>query len=483
MSDVSITPVILAGGSGTRLWPLSRKSYPKQFLNLNGNQSLLQDTIKRFGFLKKNSLWVDSLITVTNEEYRFIAKNQLAEIDQFNNKIILEPSGKNTAPALTLAALEACKEGDDSILVVSPADHTIADYSAFSKTLMNAIHVANNGSIVILGIKPSNPDIGFGYIKKSGKKGKKNEYDVSSFIEKPNLIEAKKLISLDNIYWNSGIFVIKASVWLQAVQKFRNDIYELTFNSFNKRSIDGVFIRPDRIMFDQLPSLSVDYAVLEVCPKSNYVIKMIPLEVGWNDLGSFDSLWTVGNKTKDENVIEGDNFILSSKNCLVLAKNKYVGIVGVNDLVVIDTEDALLITKRGQKKSAQKIIEQLEVENRDERLIHRKIYRPWGWFDTIDIGENFKVKRILINPNASISLQKHEKRSEHWVVVKGELEVTCGSKKFILKSNQSSYIPMGVTHRLHNISDDSAEIIEVQTGSYLEEDDIVRFEDNYGRKL
>jgi mannose-1-phosphate guanylyltransferase / mannose-6-phosphate isomerase len=481
MKDIFITPVILAGGSGTRLWPLSRKSYPKQFLNLKGNQSLFQDTAERFKLFKENGFHVNELIAVTNEEYRFIAKDQLDDFYDSNNKVILEPVGRNTAPALTLASLEAIKNNNDSLLIVCPADHSITDYNSFSKTLINASKFANNGSIVILGIKPTNPDIELGYIKRGLKKGNLNEYDVASFIEKPNLIEAKKLITSKKIFWNSGIFIIKASTWLQSIKKFRYDIYKATYNSFLERTIDGSFIRPDKYLFEQIPSESIDYAVLEQCPGSDIDIKMMELDVGWNDLGSFDSLWNVGKKSKEGNVIEGDNFVDSSSNCLVLSRNKYVGIVGVNDLIVIDTEDALLITKRGEKKSTQKIIDQLKKENRDERLIHRKIYRPWGWFDTIDIGENFKVKRILIKPNSSISLQKHEKRSEHWVVVKGKVEVTSGSKKFVLRSNESAYIPIGETHRLSNISKISAEIIEIQTGDYLEEDDIIRFEDNYGR--
>jgi len=480
-TSINITPVILCGGSGTRLWPLSRTGFPKQFLVLSGTNSLFQQAVDRLNQLSTADITVGETLIVTNEEHRFLVLDQLRELPQVSASLLLEPVGRNTAPALTLAALQAIEGGDDPILVVTPADQTVQNGEAFTEALQNSIRVAATGVIVILGIKPNKPETGFGYIKREGAAGLHNEYGVAQFAEKPGYEIAQIYCASGDYSWNSGMFVVRASVWLKALKHFRADIFESTSNAFVNSVRDNLFVRPDSDLFVNIPSESVDYAVMEKCPGSEFPIKMVSLDAGWNDLGAWDAVWQVGEQDANGNVSNGDTIIESTSNTLINASHRLVSTVGVNNLVIIETADAVLVADRGMSQDVKKIVNQLESQKREERILHRKVSRPWGWYDTIDVGERFKVKRIQVNPGASLSLQKHTKRAEHWVVVTGTAEVTCGDKVITLYENESTYIPLGETHRLANIGSMPLEIIEVQSGAYLGEDDIIRFDDSYGR--
>lgn len=476
-----ITPVILCGGSGTRLWPLSRTAFPKQFLVLSGKTTLFQQAVERLQALKNSFSILNDTLIVTNEEHRFLVLDQLREMKDVNAKLLLEPIGRNTAPALTMAALQAINNQEDPILVVTPSDQTVQDQTAFSRSLHYAFEEASNGSVVVLGIKPTKPDTGFGYIKKNKSEEGHRPFKVLNFTEKPDLSTAEKYVESGEYFWNSGMFVLKASVWLKAIQHFSPDIYEATLKAFDQKTQDALFIRPDEDLFKAIPTNSIDYAVIEKCPQSDFEIKMIELDAGWNDLGSWDAVWQVGDKDKNQNVVYGDTLLENTKNSLVYADHKLVSVVGLDNIVVIETSDAILVIDRNQSQEVKMVVNKLNTEKREEKNLHRKVARPWGWFDTIDAAENFKVKRIHVNPGASLSLQKHAKRAEHWVVVKGIAEVICNDKKITLKENESTYIPLGYTHRLSNPGKDTLEIIEVQSGGYLGEDDIERFDDSYGR--
>jgi len=480
-TSINIKPVILCGGSGTRLWPLSRTGFPKQFLVLSGTNSLFQQAVDRLNQLSTADITVGETLIVTNEEHRFLVLDQLRELSQLSASLLLEPVGRNTAPALTLAALQAIACGDDPILVVTPADQTVQNGAAFTEALQNSIRVAASGVIVILGIKPNKPETGFGYIKREGAAGLHNEYGVAQFAEKPGYEIAQIYCASGDYSWNSGMFVVRASVWLKALKHFRADIFESTSNAFVNSVRDNLFVRPDSALFANIPSESVDYAVMEKCPGSEFPIKMVSLDAGWNDLGAWDAVWQVGEQDANGNVSNGDTIIESTSNTLINASHRLVSTVGVNNLVIIETADAVLVADRYMSQDVKKIVNQLESQKREERILHRKVSRPWGWYDTIDVGERFKVKRIQVNPGASLSLQKHTKRAEHWVVVTGTAEVTCGDKVITLHENESTYIPLGETHRLANIGSMPLEIIEVQSGAYLGEDDIIRFDDSYGR--
>jgi mannose-1-phosphate guanylyltransferase/mannose-6-phosphate isomerase len=476
-----ITPVILCGGSGTRLWPLSRTAFPKQFLVLSGKNTLFQQAVERLQSLKNATITLNDTLIVTNEEHRFLVFDQLREIKEVKARLLLEPIGLNTAPALTLAALQATDNSEDPILVVTPADQTVQDQANFTKSLHHAIEVASKGLVVVLGITPTKPDTGFGYIKSDTSEDQHQAFTVLNFTEKPDLVTAEKYVESREYFWNSGMFVLKASVWLKAIQHFSPDIYEATLKSFNQKTTDDFFIRPDENLFKVIPANSIDYAVIEKCPQSDFEIKMVEIKASWNDLGSWDAVWHVGDKDKDQNVTYGDTLLENTKNSLVYADHKLVSVVGLDSIVVIETSDAILVIDRNQSQEVKMIVNKLGIQNREERNLHRKVYRPWGWYDTIDEGKNFKVKRIQVNPGSSLSLQKHAKRAEHWVVVKGVAEVICNDKKIILQENESTYIPLGHTHRLSNLGKDILEIIEVQSGQYLGEDDIERFEDKYRR--
>ena len=419
---------------------------------------------------------------VTNEEHRFLAQEQLRESGIELGAILLEPVGRNTAPALTLAALAAVENARDPILVVTPADQTITDPVAFTRAMHQAVDLASKNEIAILGIAPDRPETGYGYIKVSGTdKSASSDFAVERFVEKPTAEIAKEYLDEGGYYWNAGIFVLKASVWLRALQSFRPDIADATRASWSSRSADAFFVRPAKAAFVSILSESIDYAVIEHCPGSDFPITMVPLDAGWSDLGAWDAVWTVLPKDESGNAHVGDVLTTDSRNTLVHASSRLVTLVGVDNLFVIETPDAVLVAGRSRSQDVKHIVYALGQQKRGEHTLHRKVYRPWGWYDSIDEGERFKVKRILVNPGASLSLQKHHHRSEHWVVVNGTAEITCGEKKLLLTENQSTYIPLGEVHRLANPGSVSLEIIEVQSGSYLSEGDIVRFEDHYGR--
>jgi mannose-1-phosphate guanylyltransferase/mannose-6-phosphate isomerase len=402
---------------------------------------------------------------------------------------LLEPSGRNTAPALTLAALYAqqlsADKNSDPILVVTPADQTVINPIAFTKALQSSIQIAKEGAIAILGITPTAPETGYGYIKVQGAASANQGFTVERFVEKPNEATAQQYLAEGGYFWNGGMFVVKASVWLAALKEYRPDILAATEKAWQAKTTDNSgdadFMRPAKELFETIPIDSIDYAVIEKCPRSKFPIRMVELDAGWNDLGAWDAVWQVGKQDAQGNVTSGDALVSNSKNSLIIASSRLVSVVGVENLIIVETADAVLVADRKNSQDVKNIVSQLETQKREERDLHRKVSRPWGWYDSVDEGERFKVKRIQVKPGASLSLQMHHHRAEHWIVVKGTAEITNGNQVILLSENQSTYIPQGQTHRLANPGKTPLEIIEVQSGSYLGEDDIVRFEDTYGR--
>jgi mannose-1-phosphate guanylyltransferase/mannose-6-phosphate isomerase len=480
---INAQPVILCGGSGTRLWPLSRTGFPKQFLCLTGNESLFQQAAQRLANLGNTEIQIAAPIIVTGEDHRFLASEQLRETGIDLGCALLEPVGRNTAPALTLAALAALDCGADPVLVVTTADQTVVNPAVFTTAMQQAVTEADNGTIVILGVTPTHPETGYGYIQTSPSVRSEAEaiHVVQRFVEKPDAATAQTYLDEGNYYWNAGMFVVKASVWVKALEQFRPDILQATQAAWAKRNADDKFVRPGKAEFTAIPSESVDYAAMEHCPGSSFPIKMVPLDAGWNDLGAWDAVWNVLSKDGDGNAHLGDVLTTDSKNTLVHATSRLVSLVGVENLIVVETPDAVLVADKTRSQDVKHIVTQLQKTKREEHTLHRKVHRPWGWYDSIDEGGRFKVKRIQVKPKASLSLQKHHHRAEHWVVVTGTAEITNGDKVLTLTENQSAYIPLGEVHRLANPGTIPLEIIEVQSGSYLGEDDIVRFEDTYGR--
>jgi len=477
-ASISLQPVIMAGGSGTRLWPLSRAGFPKQFLSLGSDDSLFQQAVARLMGLGAEDIAVGAPLIVGNAEHRFLTLEQLREKGIEPAAVILEPIGRNTAPALTLAALAAREGGADPVLVVSPADQTVTDQAAFNAALQQAVRGAADGAIVILGITPTSPETAYGYIRSTAAEGLRK---VAQFVEKPDAATAARYLAEGGYAWNSGMFVLRASVWLKALEQFRPDILTATRAAWSGRTPDERFIRPTREAFLAVPSESVDYAVMERCPGSAFDIRMVPLDAGWNDLGAWDAVWQVAAKDAAGNSSVGDVMFEDSRNTLVHATGRLVTALGVDNVVIVETADAVLVADRERSQDVKKLVNRLDQGKRSEHTLHRKVHRPWGWYDSVDAGARFQVKRIMVNPGATLSLQMHHHRAEHWIVVQGTAEVTCGDRKMILTENQSTYIPLGETHRLANPGKLPLEIIEVQSGSYLGEDDIVRFEDTYGR--
>ncbi|MBK7278683.1 MAG: mannose-1-phosphate guanylyltransferase/mannose-6-phosphate isomerase [Betaproteobacteria bacterium] len=473
MNPVQVQPVIMAGGSGTRLWPLSRAGFPKQFLVLSGNTSLFQQAAARLQGLAGEGLAVAAPLVVCNEEHRFLVLDQLRESRSDPAAVLLEPVGRNTAPAVTLAALQAVEARADPVLVVTPADQTVTEATAFNAALARAVRAANEGAIVILGVTPDRPETGYGYIRADGPR-------VAQFVEKPDLATAEQYLARGGYFWNAGMFVLKASAWLEALQRFRPDMLAACRAAWAARKTDALFVRPGAAEFAAVPGDSVDYAVMEKCP-GVLDIRMEPLAAGWNDLGAWEAVWQVAEKDAQGNAAVGDAIVSDSHNTLVHATSRLVSVVGLDDVVVVETPDAVLVASREKSQDVKNIVAQLGREQRGEQVLHRKVHRPWGWYDGIDQGPRHQVKRILVKPGASLSLQMHHHRAEHWIVVTGTAEVTVGDKVLLLAENQSTYIPLGATHRLRNPGKVPLEIIEVQSGSYLGEDDIVRFEDTYGR--
>ncbi len=458
---------------------------PVLVLSDNPNQySLFQEAlIRAFAAISSH---IDSMpaFIVTNEEHRFLALDQLCELKNIQSTLLLEPSARNTAPALTFAALCATEDGNDPILLVTPADQTIQDQLAFENAMQSATQIAQSGAIAILGIAPAAPETGYGYIQvRQEQEG--NGMPVKRFVEKPDVVTATQYLKEGGYYWNAGMFVLKASTWLAAIKAFRPDILEATTKAWQGKTKDAsgdeIFIRPDKDLFSVIPSESIDYAVIEKCPGSTFSIRMVPLDAGWNDLGAWDAVWQVGRRDAQGNVTHGDVVVDQTANSLVYSSNRLVSAVGVNNLVIVETTDAVLVADRSNSQEVKAIVKRLEQEGREEKNLHRKVNRPWGWYDSVDEGNRFKVKRIQVKPGASLSLQMHHHRAEHWIVVKGIAEITNGKEVITLTENQSTYIPKGQTHRLANPGTEPLEIIEVQSGSYLGEDDIVRFEDTYGR--
>jgi mannose-1-phosphate guanylyltransferase/mannose-6-phosphate isomerase len=475
---IPVQPVVMAGGSGTRLWPLSRGQFPKQFLTLSGERSLLQQAVQRLQALAcpEFDLAVPSI--VGNDAHRFLIVEQLRQIGLETAPLLLEPAGRNTAPAMTLAALHAQSEGRDPVLVVTPADQTVTDAVACTEALRAAVRLAADGNVVILGVKPTGPETGFGYIRAEPNGA---ALAVGAFVEKPDAEKARRYLEEGNYYWNSGVFVLRASTWMAALEAFRPDIAAATVAAWEARAQDGTFVRPGKSQFEVVPSESVDYAVMERCPRSRFAIRMVPLDAGWSDLGAWDAVWQVADKDADGNASVGDAVIKDAHNALVHATSRLVSVVGLDDVVVVETPDAVLVTDRRRSQDVKKVVQCLQASGRQEPDLHRQVHRPWGWYDSLDFGSRFQVKRIMVKPGAALSLQMHHHRAEHWIVVSGTAEVTVGDKVMLLSENQSTYIPLGQTHRLANPGKVPLEIIEVQSGSYLGEDDIVRFQDTYGR--
>lgn len=479
----SLIPIILSGGSGTRLWPLSREKHPKQLLPLISEDSLLQATVRRLDGL--DGVELQEPIVVCNEEYRFLIAEQLRVMNK-KGVILLEPTGKNTAPALTLAALVATRDGDDPTLLVMPSDHLIVDTQSFQTVVRKGMPLAIEGAIITFGITPDAPETGYGYIKTGKTIGQSDDiFRIARFEEKPDQDVAQTDLDDGSYLWNSGLFMMRASVWLSAIEKCRPDILSACQAAWDKENIDGDFLRVNKLAFEQCPSESIDYAVIERITADDGQLPMgavIPLSAGWSDIGQWDSLWQVLPKDEAGNVSQGDVILEECKNTLAISEGRLVTCVGIEDMVVVETPDAILVANKNKTQDVKKIVECLKREGRPEGHLHRKVFRPWGWYDGVDFGERFQVKRIVVNPGAALSLQMHHHRAEHWIVVRGTARVTCGDKTYLVAENQSTFIPLGTQHRLENPGCVSLEMIEVQSGSYLGEDDIVRFQDIYGRE-
>ncbi len=464
-------PVILSGGSGSRLWPLSRASYPKQFLAMNSAYSMFQETLRRLDDLDHMAP-----IVICNAEHRFLAAEKLRELEVTPEEIILEPMGRNTAPAIAVTALAALKRGDDPVLMILPADHTIKNTKAFHKAIITAEKLANKGALVTFGIVPNQPHTGYGYIKR-GKKATNGGYDVEKFVEKPDRKTAEKFLKSGDFLWNSGMFMFRASRYLAELEKFQPEILRHARAAYEEAAADFDFTRLNGDIFAKCPAISIDYAVMEHTDDA----RVVPLDAGWSDIGSWASLWDICDKDDNGNTLTGDVIAMDTTGSYVMAEDKLVTTIGVEDLIIVDTKDALLVAHKNKSEDVKKIVDDLKAQDRPEAIIHREVYRPWGKYDSIGYGDRDQVKRITVNPGAKLSIQMHHHRAEHWIVVKGSARVTKGEETFMVHENESTFIPIGTIHALENPGVIPLEMIEVQSGSYLGEDDIVRFEDKYGR--
>ena len=476
-----IQPVILSGGSGSRLWPLSREMYPKQLLPLVTDKTMLQETA-----LRLNDLSVDVLppIIVCNEEHRFFVAEQMRELGIQNPQIILEPVGRNTAPALTLAALATQEKSSDAVMLVMPADHVIDDIETFHEIVKQGIELALDNYLVTFGIEPNAPETGYGYIK-TGSQIKDSACQIECFVEKPDATKAQTYLDSGEYLWNSGLFMMTAISWLHEIESLNKDIFTASTKAYENAVVDNDFYRIDKEAFEASPSDSIDYAVMEKAAGSAATTKheaaVIPLNAGWSDVGVWSSLWDVGEKDTQGNVTKGDVSLHDTENSLLYSSERYIAAIGLKDTIVVETSDAILVANKNNAQDVKKVVEALKAQNRDEYQNHRLVFRPWGSYECIDRGERYQAKRITVNPGAALSLQLHHHRAEHWIVVSGTAQVTRGEEVFIVTENESTYIPLGTKHRLENKGAIPLEMIEVQSGSYLGEDDIVRFEDIYGR--
>jgi mannose-1-phosphate guanylyltransferase / mannose-6-phosphate isomerase len=468
-----IIPVILSGGSGTRLWPLSRALRPKQLLSLVTDSTMIQDTVSRLNGVPD----LAAPIIVCNEEHRFMIAEQMREINVQPSAIILEPFGRNTAPAVAVSAIKA-NEIDDAVIIVLPADHVITDTTAFQNALKIAYQAARKNKLVTFGIVPNSPETGYGYIQSGDETDISGVKLVDRFVEKPDKATAEKYISSGNYFWNSGMFMFSASKYLDELSKFNHEMLELSSESLVKAESDLDFIRLNKEAFEKCPSDSIDYAVME---KTEDAV-IIPVDIGWNDIGSWTALWEVGDADGSGNVIHGDVCLIDCEKNYIHSESRLVTSIGVADHIIVETADAVLVAHKDSVQKVKDIVEKLKDAQRDEAIVPHKVYRPWGTYECIDCEDRFQAKRIMVKPGARLSLQLHHHRAEHWIIVKGTAKVTCGDKEFIMSENESTFIPLGEKHRLENTGRIPLELIEVQTGSYLGEDDIVRFDDEYGRE-
>ena len=471
MGKLALFSIIMCGGSGTRLWPLSRAQFPKQFLPLVNDSSMLQDTILRVPEVNHTSS-----IFICNEEHRFLVAEQVKQLNRSQQTILLEPEGRNTAPAVALAALNILQNQDDALMLVLAADHVIQDVNKFHQAIDVATAAAEHGKLVTFGIVPTHPETGYGYIKQGDINGN-GCFSVDKFVEKPNKNIAQEYLDSGNYLWNSGMFLFKASRYIEELKKYRPDILVACQKAMISAKQDLDFLRPKSDEFLQCESESIDYAVME---KTTSAV-VVPLDAGWSDVGSYSALWEVSQQDEKNNVLKGDVIAQQTTNSYIHSDNKLITTLGVDNLVVIDTPDAVLVADKERVQDVKNIVEQLKKEKRSEVQLHREVYRPWGKYDSVDTGERFQVKRITVNAGAKLSVQMHHHRAEHWIIVSGTAKVTLDDDTFLLSENQSTYIPIGVVHALENPGKLPLEMIEVQSGSYLGEDDIVRFEDKYGR--